>query len=67
MLRTKTFCTLGINEAVRNYVEESITALEAAEQRLQPWVDSGRPDFTFFFAIWRFVSWEGAIADQPEK
>lgn len=30
-------------EAVRDYVRESITALEATEQQLQLWVDNGRP------------------------
>lgn len=31
-------------EAVRDYVRESITALEATEQQLQLWVDNGRPE-----------------------
>ena len=43
-------------EAVRDYVRESITALEATEQQLQLWVDNGRlePSWTklrgFLFA-----------------
>ena len=44
------------NEAVRDYVRASITALEATEQQLQLWVDNGRlvPSWTklrsFLFA-----------------